>query len=113
MSRRDFIRDKVRQRVHVDPVTGCWTWQGPTSGSNGRGAGYPRMNLNGTTVAVHLVMFTNEHGLIPHKKQIDHKCRNRLCVNPDPEHLEMVTHKQNQKRRDKAKMESAGQDAAP
>ena len=104
-SRRDFIREKVMQRVAVDPRSGCWTWQGPTSGSSGRGAGYPRMNLNNTTVAVHLVMWTNEHGLIPHKKQIDHQCRNRLCVNPD--HLEMVTHKQTQKRRDQALRGSA------
>ncbi len=81
----------------------CLLWQGPTSG-DGRGGGYGRMSLNGQTVAVHRVMFTCVFGYIPSKKQIDHKCRNRLCVNPD--HLEMVTHKQNQKRR------AAAQDAA-
>ncbi len=53
--------------------------------------------------AVHRVMFTNEHGYVPGKKQIDHKCRNRLCVNPDPDHLEMVTHKRNQMRRASAR----------
>ena len=58
------------------------------------------MCLSGQTVAVHLVMYTHEHGYIPGKKQIDHTCRNRMCVNPD--HLEMVTHKQNQKRKVKA-----------
>lgn len=80
--------------------TPCWCWQGSCSG-NGRGGGYPRMNLNGQTVAVHRVVYTHFNGFIPGKKQIDHKCRNRMCVNPD--HLEMVTHKQNQKRRDAAK----------
>lgn len=58
------------------------------------------MSLDGQTVSVHRVMFTNAHGYVPGKKQIDHKCRNRMCVNP--EHLEMVTHLENQKRRDRA-----------
>jgi len=98
--RRQTLRDKVMQNVEVDPDKGCWIWQGGTSGT-GRGGGYPRMCLDGQTVAVHRVMFTNEHGYIPGKKQIDHKCRNRLCVNPHPDHLEMVTHKQNQKRKPK------------
>ncbi|QRY70339.1 HNH endonuclease [Ensifer sp. PDNC004] len=107
MSRREQIREKIMERVVVDPVTDCWIWQGPTSGKSGRGKDYPRMSLSGQTVAVHLVMWTNEHGYIPGKKQIDHKCRNRLCVNPDPKHTEMVTHKQNQKRRDQARAAAA------
>jgi len=55
------------------------------------------MSLNGQTVAVHIVSYTNAYGYVPGKKQIDHKCNNRLCANP--EHLEMVTHRENQKRR--------------
>ena len=98
--RREQIREKVERNVDVK-LNGCWLWMGPTSGSTGRGAGYPRMTLNGATVAVHRAMWTNEHGIIPPKKQIDHKCRNRLCVNPD--HLEMVTHRENQRRRNRAK----------
>ncbi len=104
--RRLIIIDKVLERVFVDPVTGCWIWQGPTSG-DGRGGGYPRMHLDGQTVAVHRFMFVCVHGFVPGKKQIDHTCRNRMCVNPYPEHTEMVTHKQNQKRRDKAIQEGS------
>lgn len=103
MCRRDEIRARIMARVRIDSETGCWIWTGQTSGENGRGRGYPRMALDGQTVAVHRVMFTIEHGYIPGKKQIDHKCRNRLCVNPDPDHLEMVTHKRNQKRRAEAR----------
>lgn len=102
MNRRDRIREKVMERVFVDPVSRCWTWQGPTSG-NGRGGDYPRMNLDGGTVAVHIVMWVIEHGPIPPRKQLDHVCRNRLCVNPAPEHTEMVTHKENMRRRDAAR----------
>ena len=39
-----------------------------------------------------------ENGPIPPRKQIDHLCRNRRCVRPS--HLEMVTHRKNQRRRD-------------
>ena len=113
MSRREQIREKIMARVVVDPVTGCWIWQGPTSGSKGRGKNYPRMSLGSQTVAVHLVMWTNEHGYIPGKKQLDHKCRNRLCVNPDPKHTELVTHKENQKRRDRARAGMIGHDGGP
>lgn len=58
------------------------------------------MSLDGQTVAVHLVLWTNEHGYIPGRKTLDHICRNRLCINLD--HLEMVTMKENAKRRDQA-----------
>ncbi|MCK5639573.1 MAG: HNH endonuclease, partial [Gammaproteobacteria bacterium] len=78
----------------------CWEWQGSHSG-NGRGGGYPRMSLDGQTVAVHRVMYIQINGYVPSKKQIDHVCRNRCCVNPA--HLEMVTHKENIKRRDNAR----------
>lgn len=101
--RRAEIEAKVKARINEvwceSLQSHCWEWAGPTSG-NGRGGDYARMCLDGQTVAVHRVMFTNANGFIPGKKQIDHRCRNRRCVNPD--HLEMVTHKQNQKRRDEA-----------
>ena len=101
---REDILAKIKSRLTIMDLgyqvngfsSPCHIWQGPTSG-NGRGGGYGRMSLNGTTVAVHIVVFTHYFGYIPPKKQIDHLCNNRLCCNPD--HLEMVTHKTNQKRR--------------
>ena len=102
MCRRSEIESKVYANVCVIDLgykTACHIWQGSNSGT-GRGGGYPRMCLNGQTVAVHRVMYVNQNGYVPGKKQIDHKCRNRMCVNP--EHLEMVTHKENQRRRDNA-----------
>lgn len=99
MCRRSEIEAKIKSNVEIDPVTGCHIWQGSHSG-NGRGGGYPRMSLDGQTVAVHRVMYVNANGYVPSKKQIDHVCRNRMCVNPA--HLEMVTHKENQRRRDHA-----------
>lgn len=104
MSRRDRISAKIASRVVEEPAPDwmppelgpCKVWTGPHSGT-GRGGDYPRMHLDGQTVAVHLVAWTNEHGFIPGKKQLDHLCRRRMCVNDL--HLELVTHKENQKRR--------------
>jgi hypothetical protein len=86
MCRRADIEAKILMNIR----------QGSHSGT-GRGGGYPRMSLDGQTVAVHIVAFTNKNGFVPGKKQIDHKCNTRMCVNPD--HLQMVTHKKNQKLR--------------
>lgn len=105
-TRREDILSKVMNRVKVEYLgfilhgipSPCHIWQGPTSG-NGRGGGYGRMCLNGQTVAVHLVIFTHFFGYIPGKKQVDHKCNNRLCCNPD--HLELVSHLKNQRMRAK------------
>lgn len=106
MCRRINIKDKIMSNVlitflgyEIDGVPSpCHIWQGSDSG-NGRGGGYPRMSLDGQTVAVHIVSFVNANGFVPGKKQVDHLCNNRMCVNEL--HLEMVTHRENQKRRAK------------
>ncbi|QPC87397.1 HNH endonuclease [Mesorhizobium sp. NBSH29] len=112
-SRRDEIRQRIMAStaiVDAGFATPCWLWTLADSGT-GRGGGYPRMKLNSRTVAAHKVSFVNEYGFVPGNKQIDHKCRNRLCVNPD--HLEMVSHGENQKRRDRAARERKVEGALP
>lgn len=61
------------------------------------------MSLDGQTVAVHKVSWTNEHGFIPGNKELDHLCRRRRCVNEA--HLELVTRRQNERRKQKARKE--------
>lgn len=107
--RRARIWAKVVQRVELAPAPyaglegPCMLWTGGTSGDpgrgreKGRGHSYPRMTLDGATVAVHKAMWIVMNGPIPPRKQLDHLCRNRLCV--QPLHLELVTHLENQKRR--------------
>lgn len=102
MDRRAEIRNRLvaaSEVVDTGYDTPCWLWTMADSG-DGRGGGYPRMKLNDRTCGAHIVSFVNEHGYVPANKQIDHKCRRRRCVNPD--HLEMVSHIENQKRRDAA-----------
>ena len=58
---------------------GCWEWLGSTS----TGYGCFRRGY------AHRYSYELHKGAIPDGLQIDHLCRNRLCVNPD--HLEAVT----------------------
>lgn len=76
----------------VDKETGCWNWQRSISPE-----GYPkRMRVDGKSYAPHRFYYEEQHGPIPEDYQIDHLCKNRLCVNPD--HLEAVTQLENIRR---------------
>lgn len=106
MTRRERILEKIFSRCltvpapeWLDPDLGpCCLWTGPTSGS-GRGGGYGRISIDGGTVAVHRAVFVCNEGPIPPGKHVDHRCRRRLCV--AERHLEMVTHRENMRRRDR------------
>jgi len=103
-NRRETIMLRIHERVDVqdlgfildDKPSPCHIWTGPDSGT-GRGGGYGRMSLNSQTVAVHIVVYTHYYGYVPGKKQVDHKCNQRLCCNPA--HLELVSHLKNQRLR--------------
>lgn len=71
----------------VDKSKSCWEWH--SDGSKG----YGRFALYGRMEQAHRVAWELVKGPIPSGMQIDHICRNRLCVNPD--HLEPVTAKVN------------------
>ncbi|MNF39597.1 hypothetical protein D3C84_205730 [compost metagenome] len=109
--RRGEIIARIYERVEVrdlgfvldDKPSPCHIWTGPDSG-DGRGGGYGRMSLNSQTVAVHLVVYTHYFGYIPGKKQVDHKCNQRLCCNPA--HLELMSHLRNQRLRAKRAKET-------
>ena len=109
-NRRQMIFEKIMAQTIRDEESGCLIWTGPTSGT-GRGGGYPRMKLDGQTVAVHRVLFTHYHGYIPGKKQIDHECNNRLCL--EIGHHQMMTHKRNQRLRDQRRRAQANEESRP
>lgn len=72
-----------------EPNTGCWLWLGNVSGR-----GYGRIQAGGKSRAAHRVAYEEATGTkIPFGMLCDHKCRNRLCVNPG--HLRIVTNKIN------------------
>lgn len=67
---------------------GCWNWIGAYS------RGYGRFNRgNKKSISAHRWSYEYFRGPISESLVIDHLCRNTICVNP--EHLEMVTPREN------------------
>lgn len=80
--------------MKVRKTDGCWLW---TASLNHYGYGQFR---DGSTVSrAHRLAYVEANGSIPdglQLDQLDHLCRNRACVNPD--HLEPVTQRTNNRR---------------
>lgn len=93
MLRAAFAKASERfwHNVHHEALTGCWLWGGYLSDD-----GYSKFFLAKKYRFGHRVSYLVHVGEIPIGLVIDHKCRNRSCVNPD--HLEPVTNDENMRR---------------
>lgn len=82
--------EAFRARYQIEP-SGCWKWTGKRV-VNGR---YGEFGVAGVVNRGRAHRWSYEHfvGPIPDGTEIDHLCRNTLCVNPA--HLEPVTHQVN------------------
>ena len=69
--------------------TPCWLWTGTITNTYG----YLWIIGKRTSVPAHRIAYEILIGPIPSGLQIDHLCRNRICVNPA--HLEVVTRREN------------------
>lgn len=67
---------------------GCWQWLGSLVSS-----GYGMFSVGSTNFYAHRFSYLLYNGELTKPLHIDHLCRNRGCVNP--EHLELVTMKEN------------------
>ena len=78
------IQQHFWSNVDKGDANDCWPWLGAQ-----RGGGYGRFWYSKQAIYAHRFSYILLKGLIPVELEIDHLCRNRLCVNPD--HLEAVT----------------------
>lgn len=86
-----MLPERIQSKMMPEPNSGCWLWTAAAFVS-----GYGAVRFDGRTSYAHRVVYEHERGPIPAGLEIDHKCRNRLCVNPD--HLEPVTKAENARR---------------
>ncbi len=83
---------RFMSHVTPEPNTGCWLWTGTTNN-----VGYGQFSHGERAlrrqVLAHRWLWEYICGPIPRGLEVDHRCRLRVCVNPD--HLDLVTHREN------------------
>lgn len=72
---------------YVTKTDTCWVWK---SRFGGRPRKYAEYRVNGKRVMAHRYSWERVNGPIPTDMILHHKCKNKLCVNPD--HLELTTY---------------------
>ncbi len=90
-SDEQIVLKRILDRTKKGQGDGCWIWQGVPAGK-----GYGQIIYKGVRMQVHRAVYEVLVGPIPDGLQIDHRCRTRLCVRPD--HLEVVTCRENVRR---------------
>jgi len=81
-------KEKLGKRTEFDPQSGCIEWQGATTTH-----GYGQLSMNGEIFYTHRLSYEIYKGEIEDGLQINHRCHNECCVNP--EHLYMGTQQEN------------------
>lgn len=89
MSATKPLHDRLEAKL--TPEGDCRIFTGAVANS-----GYGRIGFGNRTLQAHRAAYEVFVGPIPVGAHIDHLCRNRLCCNP--EHLEVVTQSENNRR---------------
>lgn len=82
------ILQRIKERVQIDPKTGCWLWTG-TKKPNG----YGDISIGGKSRLLHRVMWEETYGPIPGGLCVCHTCDVKHCCSPS--HLFLGTYKDN------------------
>lgn len=95
LARRLLAKIRVEDKGHETP---CWVWTGSLS-EHGYGCVWFRDAQSGRRSAnyrAYRLIYEKLVGPIPRHLEIDHLCRVRQCVRPD--HMDLVTHAENNRR---------------
>lgn len=89
------LEDRLWSKVQKNSPNGCWIWTGGVAnhGYGEIGVGSRVGGAKRTKLLVHRLVYELLVGEIPDGLDIDHLCRNKICVNPA--HLEPVTRREN------------------
>lgn len=79
----NFNHEKLLSKINIDSESGCWNWTGYTH------QGYGKMGVGKKDYMVHRLSYELFFGIKHDHTVIDHKCMNKICINPD--HLREVT----------------------
>jgi hypothetical protein len=71
-------RQRLKSKCVVDPLTGCWVYQGFR-----HKLGYGDFSYRGVNLRAHRVAYTLWKGEIPAGLDVLHRCDNPPCCNPD------------------------------
>lgn len=87
--KRNLLDEMARLRLITE--SGCWEWQGTLDSA---GYGRKKFRMNGAIHhGIYRVSYAVFNGDITKGMEVDHKCRNRKCFNPD--HLRLTTKREN------------------
>ena len=77
------VSERIMSHISINPVSGCWEWQGTKRNGYGRMIIGSRTGGTRKSVSVHRLSYEIKNGKIPDGMEICHKCDNPCCVNPD------------------------------
>ena len=75
--------------IEIDRQFGCWLWRGKVNSG-----GYAIVWRGRRPSDAHKLVYEAERGAVPEGMTLDHRCKRRLCVNP--EHLDPMSNLANQ-----------------
>jgi hypothetical protein len=98
------VEDRFWAKVDRRGNDECWEWTGHFSAS---GYGFFQNAKRGKTRPAHRIAYELHFGItVAAELQVDHRCRNRRCVNVN--HLQLVSNKENQENRGLSKNNTSG-----